>query len=55
MATLINSAEIAGKIAGVTPVSPKDDHAADAVIEQMFGYFSFEPMPLEAEDMLQAA
>ncbi len=55
MANLINSAEIAGKIAGAKPVSPKADHAADAVIEQMYGYFSFEPMPLEAEEMLQAA
>ncbi|SMG12465.1 hypothetical protein [Paracoccus sp. J56] len=43
----------------VTPLTPRkpqkvQDREALAVLEQMFGYFSFAPMPLEA-DLRQAA
>ncbi|MTH76456.1 hypothetical protein [Paracoccus aestuariivivens] len=41
----------------VTPLNRVNDKAAieaQAVLEQMYGYFSFEPMPLEADDRLAA-
>ena len=55
MANLIHSAEISGEIARVTPAHRIQDQAALAVIEQMYGYFSFEPMPLEAMELPKAA
>ncbi len=41
----------------VTPLNRVNEKAAieaQAVLEQMYGYFSFEPMPLEAEERLAA-
>ncbi len=55
MANRINSAEISQEIARVKPANRVADQAALAVLEQMYGYFSFEPMPLEADDLAKAA
>lgn len=51
LANLINATEILAELARKAPANHSHDLAGLAVIEQMFGYFSFAEMPLEALDL----
>ena len=50
-----HAAQVTGQIARITPAPRIQDQAALAVLEQMYGYFSYEPLPLEADELLTAA
>ncbi|GEK68142.1 MULTISPECIES: hypothetical protein [Paracoccus] len=48
MKTLAETQKQTAKLAVLKPAKA-ESHAALAVLEQMYGYFSFDPMPLEAD------
>lgn len=45
----------AAKLAVLKPAETKAKAQAQAALDQMFGYFSFEPMPSERSDARLAA
>ncbi|REG57148.1 hypothetical protein ATH84_1001195 [Paracoccus versutus] len=53
MKTLAETQKTSANLAVLKPAKSAD-RAALAVLEQMYGYFSFDPMPMEA-DIRQAA
>ncbi|QRZ13467.1 hypothetical protein JWJ88_02045 [Paracoccus methylovorus] len=53
MKTLAETQKPSAKLAVLKPAKA-ENRAALAVLEQMYGYFSFDPMPMEA-DIRQAA
>ncbi|WP_312529832.1 hypothetical protein [Paracoccus sp. (in: a-proteobacteria)] len=55
MAKRIDATEISQQIARVAPANRVEAQPSLAVLEQMFGYFSFELMPQEASDLKKAA
>ncbi len=46
--------KIAGNLAVIDPARDRAARQSLAVLEQMYGYFSYEPMPLEADRRLAA-
>ncbi|SMO37075.1 hypothetical protein [Paracoccus laeviglucosivorans] len=52
MTTALNDT---AKLAVLKPAPRTIDTAAEAALEQMFGYFSFEPMPTERVEERLAA
>lgn len=55
MKTQVETSKNAAKLAVLKTGKAKADTQAAAVLEQMFGYFSFDPMPMEAAETRLAA
>lgn len=54
MTTPANPTTTTAKLAVIDPAGARLARQSQAVLEQMFAYFSFEPLPLEAAPRLAA-
>lgn len=55
MKTQVETSKNAAELAVLQTRKAKADTQPEAVLEQMFGYFSFDPMPMEAAEPRLAA
>ena len=55
MKTQVETSKNPAKLSVLQTAKPKADTQALVVLEQMFGYFSFDPMPMEAAEPRLAA
>lgn len=52
---MANTSKPEGKVTHIAPAKSRAVKASDATLEQMFGYFSFDPMPSEKGKLAKAA